>query len=402
MRFHVLGLGSIGSLFAHQLRRVLPPTHSITLIHKTKQQARDAALKGSICVENQGLVSTASGFRSEVFEAPYLRPNPSTSQDEAQQPETISSLIVTTKAHQTVPAIQRLLPRLSQDSTIVLLQNGMGIYEQLVGSIFRNPQHRPHFILASNTHGAFLRGFYDVVHTGVGAIDFGIVPDPNGRDFEASLGDENIPRSDRKLSLSDIGPPDNDPASLRYASLRSTVAALQLTEALNTTWQSIDHVQLAMRRKLVVNSVVNPLTAIMGCRNGDIFLSPSAERIMERVCQEAAGAFSAQIRFETQSWLDNLPLEERAEDGERVDIGRIPPGLTKRSLMEEVKRVTEITKGNISSTLSDVRKGRPTEIDYLNGYLLRLGKTYRLPMPCNATLLNLVKMRSAIPLDQML
>lgn len=403
MHFHILGLGSIGSLLAHHLRRTLPSTHTITLIHKSEYQALAAVSKGSsIKIENNGLVSTATGFRSEVFEVPYTQPGSVSLQDRTPHSGVIESLFVTTKAHQTIRAIQRLLPRLTESGTIVLLQNGMGIYEELVGSIFRNPSRRPHFVLASNTHGAFMKGFYDVVHTGVGTIDFGIVPDPHGWDFEAGLRDDSIPVRDRKLRLSDIGPEEDNSDGSRYRSLRSTIAALQLTEPLNPTWKSIAQIQLAMRRKVVVNSVVNPLTAIMGCRNGDILASLACEKIIRRVCQEASDAFSAQIRAETQDWLESIDAEWHRDGEEKVKVGRIPPGLTQESLMAEVKRVATLTKGNISSMLSDIRFGRPTEVNYLNGYLILLGKTYRVPMPATTMLMNLVKMRSEIPLDQIL
>jgi len=399
MRFHVLGLGSVGSLLSHHLRRAIPTTHSITLIHKTQRQARDALSHGGVIrIENHGLLSTAHGFRFENFDALDVSSMAQT-EGSAKHVETIESLFVTTKAHQTLPAIRRLVPRLSKNSTIVLLQNGMGMYEALVHEVFRNPEQRPHFILASNTHGAFRKDTYHVVHAGQGTIDFGIVPDIAGRAFEAGFLDESVPKPERKPHLSDITTPD-DPSFERYRSLRSTVAAMLLLEPLDVSWKPMAHIQTAMRRKLVVNAVINPLTAIMGCRNGDIFTTPSSHRLMQRICQEASNVFMVQTKAETQTWLQTLVSE--GIDVDDVAIGRLPRALTKTMLEEEVLRVAQATKGNISSMLSDVRHGRTTEIDFINGYLLKLGLTYHVEMPATATLLNLVKMRSAIPLDQML
>jgi 2-dehydropantoate 2-reductase len=406
MRFHVLGLGPIGSLLSHHLRRAIPPSHSITLIHKTTRQAQEALANGGVIhVENNGLVTTATGFKSEIFEPSYANHLPQGGRDGAsndraeEEAETIESLFITTKAHQTLSAVHRLLPRLSRNTTIVLLQNGMGVYEELVHEVFRNPEQRPHFILASNTHGAFLKGFYKVVHAGVGGIDFGIVPDPGGRNFEAGFLDENVPKSERKPHLEDVTKHSEDPVFVRYRSLRNTVAAMLLMESLDTTWKPMAQIQLTMRRKLVVNAVINPLTAVMGCRNGEIFSTNASYRIMQRVCQEAADVYAAQIRAETQAWLS--ALASQGEDMEKVAVGRLPRALTRGRLEEECLRVAQVTKGNISSMLSDVRRGRKTEIEFINGYLLKLGSTYHVEMPATATLLNLVKMRSAIPLDQM-
>lgn len=403
MRFHILGLGPIGSLLSHHLRRTLPQIHPITLIHKNEGQANAARANGcAIRVEINGIVTSTDGFVSEAFNAPtVIRRN---SQDSQQTIGTgqdkIESLFITTKAHQTVPAIRRLLPRLSPNSTIVLLQNGMGVYEELTHDIFRNPDQRPHFILASNTHGAFRKDTYDIVHAGVGEIRFGIVPDPSGRDFEVGFEDQAVPRGERAPRLSDISDTAQDLSHEKYKSLRGTVAAMLLLEGLNVSWKPMSDVETTMRQKLVVNAVINPLTALMGCRNGDIFRTGASRRIAQRVCQEASYVFEAQLKADTKLWFDSLA--SAGMDTQGVPVKRLPRKLTKSALEEEVFRVAQMTRGNVSSMLADIRTGRSTEVDFINGYLLKLGNTYRVQMPATAMLLNLVKMRSSIPLDQIL
>jgi 2-dehydropantoate 2-reductase len=181
-----------------------------------------------------------------------------------------------------------------------------------------------------------------------------------------------------------------------YRSLRNTVAALSNLSELDATWKPISHVETAMKRKLVVNSVINPLTALLGCRNGDLLESAEARKIMERVCAEAARAYAMQAQEEEGSRSD---WEKRVRI--RSGFGRTPAGLDAQALREECLRVMKVTAGNISSMLSDVRSGSYTEIEYMNGYLLGLGRSFGLPMTTTATLLNLVKLRSAIPLDRL-
>jgi 2-dehydropantoate 2-reductase len=412
MRFYILGIGPIGSLLAHHLRAALPRVHSVTLIHKSVSQARTAASLGSaISVENQGVVQTSDGYDMEVFEQgdysgagiPFdstlsrdevKRHSPS---PESSRTDPIETLFVTTKAQNTTNAISRMLPRLTPRSTIVLLQNGMGIYEDLVQKLFRNPESRPHFILASNTHGAWLKSPLHVVHAGVGDIEFGIVPDSRGRDFEAALSEECKPQYERELSLDDIAR-QGEPSYAQYSSLRDTVAVFGSLDGLGCKWRRMSDVQLAMRKKLVVNAVVNPLTAILGCRNGALFKDEASKRMLQDICTEAATAFQAQLEADTHAFLGSLaPDVERSQ----APLGRMSNDLQADALVQEVKRVAHLTRGNISSTLSDIRKGRPTEISFLNGYLVRLGKQYGVPMPVNSALLNMVNMRSAIPVDQM-
>ncbi|ESK90924.1 hypothetical protein Moror_16425 [Moniliophthora roreri MCA 2997] len=417
MRFHVLGVGAIGSLLSHHLRRSLPAEHSVTLIHKTVRHARDAQNRGGIRVESGGISELSGGFKAEIFEG-GVAPRLSSRKETQEQTETsqtgtglhvnhgdmhgnpIESLFVTAKAHQTVPAIRLLSPRLSANSTIVLMQNGMGVYEELLQEIFRNPLSRPHFILASNTHGVYPKGPFDVVHAGMGEIRFGIARDvEERRNYEAGFFDESVSRSDRRPRLTDITTSEADPFFTRYKSLRNTVAALLLMDALQTSWIPMEEMQIAMRRKLVVNSVINPLTSVMGCKNGEIFSTPAGIEIMRSVCREAAKVFAAETRAASQSYFDSIGASE--VDQEQITLDRVPRALSAESLQEECLRVAEATKHNMSSTLADIRKGvSRTEINYLNGHLVRLGRTYKVPTPTITTLWRLVYMRSAIPLDQ--
>ncbi|KAK7058453.1 2-dehydropantoate 2-reductase (Ketopantoate reductase) (KPA reductase) (KPR) [Paramarasmius palmivorus] len=416
MRFHVLGVGAIGSLLSHHLRRSLPSGHNVTLIHKTIRSARDAQEKGGIRVESGGLSEVSRGFKSEIFEGGVTPRQSRRTETEEQEKESeiegssndnndvhgnvIESLFVTAKAHQTVPAIRGLSQRLSADSTIVLMQNGMGVYEELLEEIFRNPLSRPHFILASNTHGAYARGPYDVVHAGMGEIRFGIVRDVTGRrNYEAGFFNESVSRAERLPKLSDITTSEADPFFTRYQSLRNTVAALLLMDTLKTSWTPMEDMQIAMRRKLVVNSVINPLTSIMGCKNGDILSTPTGLDIMRAVCHEASRVFAAEMRAASHSYLDSIGASEAAR--QEIPPDRMSRELSAESLQQECLRVAEATKHNISSTLADIRRGASqTEINYMNGYLVRLGKLYKVSVPTITTLWRLVYMRSAIPLDQ--
>jgi 2-dehydropantoate 2-reductase len=422
MRFHVLGLGPIGSLFSHHLCKTLEGTkHGVVLIHKNTQQLKKANLaRNRLKVEREGTVDVSTAFRSEVFEAgrqlryekrqaarlvrvPVFE-NASVggldSKAKVVPPASIQhtllpieSLIIAIKAYTIVDTVKALVHRLTPHSTIVLLHNGMGVYEQLVEEVFRNPEQRPHFIVAVNDHGAWNKDYFHTVHAGEGSITFGIVADPRGRNFEATVADEDIPVQEWTPSLDSImSPKEGDDSP--YRSLRNTVAALSSLSGLNTSWKPMSQVETAMKRKLVVNSVINPLTALLGCRNGELLESAEARKIIKRVCFEASRAFAMQAQQQDGSWSDK---EKQARI--RSGFSRVSPGLSPQALEEECLRVIKVTAGNVSSMLSDIRAGSYTEINYMNGYLMGLGRSFDLPMVTTATLLNLIKLRTAIPLD---
>ncbi|KAI0315254.1 ketopantoate reductase PanE/ApbA C terminal-domain-containing protein [Amylostereum chailletii] len=425
MRFHVLGLGPIGTLISHHLRLSLDQQHAVVHIHKNLQQLRKAMRTGSsVTIERDGVTQTSAGYRGEVYEAlVQMRQDARTVREanatDAQQGEVdkerarksttepasqIESLIVTIKAPAVLPALRQLSNRLTPNSTIVLLHNGMGVYEQVIAEVFRNPDRRPHFILASNNHGAWNQGYLHTVHSGVGSIEFGIVPDPRGRDFETQRAENEEPWAERRLSLDSIATPQ-DAAASPYTSLRNTVAALSSLSALQTSWQPISRVIIAMKRKVVVNSAINSLTAIMGCRNGELLHSRHATRIMRRVCEEAALVYALQANEDLR--LSGHPLalpssKSLSSSSKSMLLHRLPSSLKARALEDECLRVSKITEANTSSMLTDIRSSKRTEIAYLNGYLLGLGRAHGLKMPVNNTLLNMVRMREEISLDRIM
>lgn len=394
--FHVTGIGAVGSLLAFNLRRAFSPTNKVHLIHRNIDGALHASAKRQeIRVTTNGVTQVAGGF---LMESLPLRDATDPTQLIAKnwtRTEPIESLFVTTKAHQVTDVIRRLLPRIDNHTTIVLLQNGMGILEELLVHLFHDPSQRPHFILASNTHGVYQSAFLDVIHTGIGALEFGIVPSSSQKNYETALLSPDSEHG--RGSLDDITTQD-DPQFERFRSLRNSVAALLRMDGLQPSWKPIAQIELAMRRKLVVNSVINPLTALMGCRNGDLLDAPGYNYIRNSLCQEASRIFAAQTKRSTTAWIDSLVMQ--GVDVESVSMGRLPVPLTRRRLEIECDRVARLTKNNISSMLADVRRGQKTEIEYMNGYLLALAKTYGVNAPTTANLRDLVRMRAAIPLDQ--
>ncbi len=59
---------------------------------------------------------------------------------------------------------------------------------------------------------------------------------------------------------------------------------------------------------------------------------------------------------------------------------------------EAVRRIASTMAGQYSSTAQDVARGKPNEIDYLNGYVVRRGSAHGVATPVNQTLLSLVKL----------
>lgn len=126
--------------------------------------------------------------------------------------------------------------------------------------------------------------------------------------------------------------------------------------------RSVKHVKDLIWGKLLINVGINALTAITGLKNGRLPEMDGTRLIMEEAVKEAVAVAEAKNI--------NLPYPD--------PIGR-------------VIEVCRATAGNIASMLQDVLKEKLTEIDFINGAIVREGKNLGIPTPVNFTLTSLVQ-----------
>lgn len=146
--------------------------------------------------------------------------------------------------------------------------------------------------------------------------------------------------------------------------------------ALVTTAVSPSDLLAARLEKLIVNAMINPLTVIFNRRNGCLFNHPEIASLMQRLLAETCLIIRSLPSFQS------LPGA-----GVRFSL---------ESLEHTVRVVASKTANNISSMLSDVRAGRETEIDYINGYIISEGNRLRLSCTYNRRIVQLVKDKQLI------
>ncbi len=143
MHWHVLGAGSLGTLWAARLARASVP---VTLLLRDRQRLASYRQAGGLTLTEQGLAS--------------LYPVPAQSIDDTSP---IRLLLLACKAYDAEAAAASVAHRLTADAEVVLLQNGMGSQDAVAA---RLPRAR--CILASSTEGAFRDGDFRVVFAGHG------------------------------------------------------------------------------------------------------------------------------------------------------------------------------------------------------------------------------------------
>jgi 2-dehydropantoate 2-reductase len=114
--------------------------------------------------------------------------------------------------------------------------------------------------------------------------------------------------------------------------------------------------------KLIINVGINALTAITGLNNGKLIEFEGTRKILREAVGEAT----------------------RIAKRKRIKLIYDDP-------LAKVEAVCEATSNNVSSMLQDVLRKKRTEIDFINGVVLRQGQELGIPVPVNSMLVDLVK-----------
>ncbi|KAL9044068.1 MAG: hypothetical protein Q9214_002770 [Letrouitia sp. 1 TL-2023] len=350
-RIYILGHGNVGSFVGHSLAQ-LPDRPPITFLFSERDKFYRWNRRGrTIEIVKDGISFVQDGFDAELvphvadfkYATALEQSNPSNSGNL----DVIHHLIVCLKAYTTISAIKNIAHRLKPESSILFLQNGMGILDEINNQVFPDPSTRPHYMTGIISHGIYQHKPFSIVHAGQGTIAISILP----RRSPESL----LPGSPTALYL------------LRTMTRTPKLAAV----GFNPT----DLLQLQLE-KLAINAIINPLTVAFDCTNGDLLQHPSASRVMRLLLAE----ISLVIRSlpELQGIL-NIKM-------------RFAPG----RLEGLVVNVAKATATNKSSMLQDVRKGYPVEIDYVNGYIVRKGEELGIQCVLNYMILHIVRAKSSI------
>jgi 2-dehydropantoate 2-reductase len=121
-----------------------------------------------------------------------------------------------------------------------------------------------------------------------------------------------------------------------------------------------DNVQSLIWGKLIVNVAINAVTALARIKNGQILDFPEAGEISRLAVLEA--------------------VEVAGRKG--ITLPDDPVGFT--------REVARATGPNLSSMLQDILRRRPTEIEFINGAVVREGEALGVPVPVNKVLTGLV------------
>jgi 2-dehydropantoate 2-reductase len=238
------------------------------------------------------------------------------SSDPAAFPDSRLALVLV-KSWQTKSAAERLSKCLSTDGLVLTLQNGLGNFNTLAE------------ILGSE------RVMVGSTNTGATVLEPGVI---------------------RPAGIGGI--------SLGWHPSQAVIATVLSQSGFRV--ETVQNIKGLMWGKLVISSAINPLTAILDIKNGDLLeLEPARE-------------------------LMNLVARESGEVASRLGIQLPYPNPSAAA-----EKVAGDTAQNRSSMLQDITRGAPTEIDAICGQIVKSGEMAGIYTPLNFTLWKLVKSRLA-------
>lgn len=350
--------GNVGLFMAHSLAGIpnRPPITFLSGIQSSPiYTCPEIWREAGECVEmiTDGISEVRRGFDFEPV-VPYSGPwdewdeagssnsNFTLSQEDA----TIWNLIVSVKAPDTVIALSRVTHRLCRDSTITFLQNGMGQIDEVNQQVFPDIETRPNYVFCVNSHGITRVNAYTIRHAGFGTISIGFQPRIRG-------------------SIDPL------PPTARY--IIRTITRTPLLAAVPFAPTALQEQQLD---KLAINSVINPLTALANCTNGELLHNFFFSRIFRLLLAETS------LVIRSLPELKGVPNVNTRYGPDRLE--------------HAVVRTANRTAKNVSSMLQDVRAHKRTEIDYINGYIVRRGEEMGIKSITNYVVMQLVKARGAM------
>jgi 2-dehydropantoate 2-reductase len=116
-------------------------------------------------------------------------------------------------------------------------------------------------------------------------------------------------------------------------------------------------------RKVIFNAATNPLGALTGLTHGRVCERPDLRRLVTELVDEGKAVAAAQ------------EIELDADPEELIDHAAKP----------------DVAYDHKASMLQDVEARRQTEIDYLNGGIVRFGREHGVPTPLNEAIVALIR-----------
>ncbi|KAI0437031.1 hypothetical protein F4803DRAFT_177318 [Xylaria telfairii] len=345
-RIHILGFSAHARFIAHAIAST-PGVPVSIIAHHPKVMTRWGEEKRMLSLYD------SAGRHTSSVEIPCpeaLLASPQSRRSVADPDYFLDHVIVDVMSAAILPSLAALRHRIDSQTTICLLQPGLGLMERLNEAVFTDPVTRPNFVLGHSTHlvSKFSSLLYSMKYKRSGGLYL-----------------HAVSRS------AEDPPPDQSSIDEGKQQSQHLARLLSSAETLNVTGLSWDRFLARKLPWLIFCSAADAICVSLGCRYKAIYHNPHARNLWENLLDETAVIVSQ---------LPELTPEKRlyfAGNGFRRQL-----------------RTFLVAMGpSISPWISRVRWGEVPPVDYFNGYIVRRAQELGLDHTHNAVALETVKAR---------
>lgn len=272
-------------------------------------------------LNNEGL--KLSGTRGEH----HFRVKAIKMEELANQKSLYDIIYISVKNYDTAAVVEQIRPLVINDTVVISTQNGIN-EEYIADEIGAN-----HVIGAVTEFSGYMSGPGSVVET----------------------------RKDGGFVLGELDGKDT-PRLRKIANIMAACGNIKLS----------NNIMGILWSKLIWNSMMNPLTAISGYGTGRILQNEKYRKLAIEVGKEGF-----KVSKKHQVTLEPLTLMG-------IDPRRLDPDKPEEIAAEEAAlKLLPEPLDKMPSMAQDIKNGRQTEIDYINGIIVDFGKKLNVPTPVN-------------------
>ncbi|MGF7046137.1 2-dehydropantoate 2-reductase [Paenibacillus sp. DS2015] len=322
MRIDIIGGGALGLLYGGKLAVA---GNDVRIWCRSEKQ--------SLQLNQQGLyIQSATEVDDQHLNAPRLQVDTLSRFVETWKLSPGNWVFLMTKQRDVKEACTSSLAQLSQESLhetygILCFQNGAG-HIPVIHSIL--PEWRVYSVVT--TEGAKRLASNVVFHTGHGQTWIGESSKQNDTNRNGTLSDHEC---EQRLNL-----------EFQKAGFACVMS---------------NDIEDNIYRKLLINAVINPLTALWRIPNGELLASAARIELMKALFIEGTAVYDAYgIRWNSDLW-------------------------------DQILDVCRATAANTSSMLKDVLEGTPTEISWINGRIVTMAEEMGVQATTHKLIMKLVE-----------
>lgn len=332
---HIVGMGSMGTLLAINLLQYTKT--DVIPLFRNKERLSQFQNDANSTIGIRKLFEKGTPLIVKKLEKSYC--------PDTFPKEHIENLVVTTKTYQTKSALEPYLPYIDSNTNLILIQNGLGVLEVLKEEIFPQEENRPNLFQGVISHGVFQDKGFIFNHAGSVGIRVSRLP----------WSQKDMVQTNEAVLL-----------DTHENSLIQVLTEPVFAKEFNCQYVTYQELLFGQLFKFAVNSCINPVTAIMDCDNGEIV--DSCRPVFTSIIKESLEVLKVAYKplFEYENKYNNL---------EGYPSLKVNSVLTVDNLVNEIIKIgCELNAKNSSSMRQDTRYLRDTEIEYINGYIVKLAK----------------------------